>query len=311
MARVGSSLLTAPATEVIRDAELDLVTWSPEQQFTTYVDVTVRHPCCPHLVRKAAMMNDVAALSGESDKRKRYPPKGSTVVTPFALETYGRLGPAAEEFLRTLATAAERRDALRAVPPKARIQTWYTQLSRVLARAAARTILEARGAYTRHPRGAADAAEHSPTQPAGPMEACSRATLLAAAASNRATVLRMRLLAAAACRPSTSTNRPDLRRPPGLAGALARLTSPHGADYAAADAPAMPAKASAANATLTAHTAEGQAMTSHLVPGGQPQAVDLHVQGLIFADVALEHRVGAQPVQTSTSSSDRADCGSC
>ena len=180
----------------------------------------------------------------------------------------------------------------------------------MLARAAARTILEARGAYTRHPRGAANAEEHSPTPAAGPMETCSRAALVAAAASNRAAVLRMRLLAAAACRPSAGITRPGLQHAPGPAGGLAWPTGPHGAAAAEEAATALPAAAPEARVALGAHATEGEGGSS-LAPGGQPQAVDFHVQGLIFADVALEHRVGAQHVQTSMSGSDRADRGSC
>ena len=73
----------------------------------TYVDVTVRHSVPgdgSRLLAIAAGQDGAVARDAEGDKRRRYP-DGRTPwrVLPFAVETYGRFGPAALTHLRGLA----------------------------------------------------------------------------------------------------------------------------------------------------------------------------------------------------------------
>ena len=80
-----------------------------------YVDVVVKHPRAKHLVGSAADLDGAAAKAGEADKRRRYPARpefGLSEVVPFAVESFGRLGPAAERLLkeaRHRVVAADRR----------------------------------------------------------------------------------------------------------------------------------------------------------------------------------------------------------
>ena len=80
-----------------------------------YVDVVVKHPRAKHLVGSAADLDGTAAKAGEADKRRRYPARpefGLSEVVPFAVESFGRLGPAAERLLkeaRHRVVAADRR----------------------------------------------------------------------------------------------------------------------------------------------------------------------------------------------------------
>ena len=62
---------------------------------------------------------------------------------------FGRLGSDSERYLDLLASAAEERDVQRAVAPRQRTRAWTTQLSLVLFRATARSLLESTGVYSR------------------------------------------------------------------------------------------------------------------------------------------------------------------
>ena len=133
----------------VLEAELDLVTWAPTPTLTKYIDVTVRHPLVQRYFPKSATVDSHANLVATQDKVRRYPPTAGIQVTPFAVETFGRLAPSSEKFLKTIADAAEQHDIRKAIPPVRRLKHWTVQLSRVLFRAAARSILEAQGCYTR------------------------------------------------------------------------------------------------------------------------------------------------------------------
>ena len=133
----------------ILDAELDLSTWSPDSKLTTFVDVTVRHPLADRYVHRAARVDNAANDRAATEKRSRYPTSQGVKVTPFPCEVYGRLGRDAEKYLELLSAAAEGRDRLRSLAPRARIQGWTVQISRVLFRAVAQAIREAEGSYTR------------------------------------------------------------------------------------------------------------------------------------------------------------------
>ena len=68
-----------------------------------WVDVTVRHPLAgsPAEVQRAAKRAGEAARRGEREKHTRYPGDG---LTAFAVESYGRVGAEARQWLKKLAT---------------------------------------------------------------------------------------------------------------------------------------------------------------------------------------------------------------
>ena len=67
-----------------------------------WVDVTVRHPACgsPAEVSQAGRRAGEAARRAERQKHARYP---GDALPAFAVETYGRLGAEARQWLRRLA----------------------------------------------------------------------------------------------------------------------------------------------------------------------------------------------------------------
>ena len=71
--------------------------------FRRYADVTIRHPRAVRHVGSAADRDGAAAGEGEAAKLARYPAvadAGLEAVVPFAVETFGRLGPQALGLLR-------------------------------------------------------------------------------------------------------------------------------------------------------------------------------------------------------------------
>eukprot|EP00973_Karenia_brevis_P036494 5032248-Karenia_brevis.AAC.1 len=87
----------------ITEAILDVVMSLPGGLVTSYYDVTIR---CPHSVRNnqghrvAALRPSVSAADGEMEKLTRY----GRQVLPVSVETYGRMGRASMEALRTTST---------------------------------------------------------------------------------------------------------------------------------------------------------------------------------------------------------------
>ena len=98
-----------------------------------YVDVTIRHPRAVKYVQRAAVNDGAAAAVAEAAKCSRYPAvaaAGLRPVVPFALETYGRLGPSAQRLLRQAsARAIERDERLRGWAAQALSQRWLALLS--------------------------------------------------------------------------------------------------------------------------------------------------------------------------------------
>ena len=99
----------------------------------SYIDLTVRHPLAAKYRARAAREDGAAAKIAENAKRIRYPAvaaAGLLPAEPFAVETFGRLGPAA---LKLLHSARQRRveaDAsLRGWAGCALFQRWLAVLS--------------------------------------------------------------------------------------------------------------------------------------------------------------------------------------
>ena len=131
------------------DAELDVVTWSPEPGLSLQLDVSVRHPAADRYIKQSRRTDGAAARKAEQEKQARYPSRNGIRVATFAIETFGRLGNEASETMQKLATAAAERDELRGMQVRNRVRRWQVQMSRTLFRATARTLLESTGAYVK------------------------------------------------------------------------------------------------------------------------------------------------------------------
>ena len=110
------------------------------------VDVTIRHPTVSRYQPKSSREAAAAATMAEKDKQQRYPPTQGRVVTPFAMETWGRLGNDAEEMLTTLAAEATRhaRRHGHVVTAGSFMRRWRASLDASLQRGVAAALLAAR-----------------------------------------------------------------------------------------------------------------------------------------------------------------------
>jgi hypothetical protein len=98
-----------------------------------FYDVTICHARAKHVVRRAAEQDAAAARAGEDRKRDRYPAlpaAGLHEVLPFAVETFGRLGPSAMGILQDARMRiAERDDRCRGWASAALQARWFGQIS--------------------------------------------------------------------------------------------------------------------------------------------------------------------------------------
>ena len=127
-----------------RDAILDIWATGSAWMGDVVIDVTVRHPCSADLLRAAAETDGACAMDAERDKQKRYPPSAGIRVTTLAAETFGRLGPEAEELLANAAAATVRRNQSRGLPAGRPLQRWRAAISAFVAKSVARTIRSAK-----------------------------------------------------------------------------------------------------------------------------------------------------------------------
>jgi hypothetical protein len=104
----------------------------------SFVDVTVRHPGVVKYRQRAALVDGHAASVAEGAKRQRYPAlaaAGLQEVIPFAVETYGRLGPSACRLLKQARHRLAEGDArFRSWAGAALLQRWQALLSCALQR---------------------------------------------------------------------------------------------------------------------------------------------------------------------------------
>ena len=110
------------------------------------IDVTLRHPMASAYQPSAATCDAAAAVRAEAEKIKRYLPNGGRSVIPFAMETWGRLGPQAEELLEILAAEATRHAERRghATTACAFKRRWLATLDAALQKAMASALASAR-----------------------------------------------------------------------------------------------------------------------------------------------------------------------
>jgi hypothetical protein len=120
-----------------REAVLDVWAYGIPELPDLLLDVTVRHPCAARYRPAAERTPASAASKAEAEKRERYPPAGGRQVWPVAHETWGRLGPAAEQLLQLCASAAARRAHRRGKVSGGELRRWRARLDGCLQRAVA------------------------------------------------------------------------------------------------------------------------------------------------------------------------------
>ena len=138
------------------DAVLDIWAFGTLDVSDLLIDVTLRHPMAATYQPVASRSVGHAASAGVQQKMQRYPAAGGRTVTPFAIETWGRLDAGAEVLLETWAAAATRREALRgrASPPGGCLKRWRAALDAVVQRGVALALLAARAGLAGRPHRA-------------------------------------------------------------------------------------------------------------------------------------------------------------
>ena len=139
----------APVAELTTEnaeAILDVWCFGCHEMPDLLLDITIRHPAAASYLTSAAATPGFTAESAEKDKISRYPPRKGRSVVPFAVETWGRLGNAAEEVLQKLAAAATRHAWRRGQCTEAgsRLKRWRAVLDASLHRSMATMLLAAR-----------------------------------------------------------------------------------------------------------------------------------------------------------------------
>lgn len=110
------------------------------------MDVTIRHPMASKYQPDASRIAGSAAKDGESGKFARYPAKDNRTITPFAVETWGRLGEYAEDLLQELACEATRHARLRgqAATPSNFLRRWRAAMDACLHKGIVNSLQSAR-----------------------------------------------------------------------------------------------------------------------------------------------------------------------
>ena len=113
------------------------------------MDVTIRHPCALKYHVAAARADGAAALEAERNKRVRYPAlavQGLAAVTPFAMESFGRLGQAALVLLGEARHRVEERSGRHAAGVVT--SRWHGWLQCQLVRAQHEALIAMMGAHS-------------------------------------------------------------------------------------------------------------------------------------------------------------------
>ena len=130
---------------LVSDAVSDVWAFGTSEVPDLSVDVTIAQPMAATYQPHAAETAGHAASAAEGRKAHRYPAAGGRVVTPFASETWGRLGAEAECLLQNLAAAASRHAAHRGQFQLATacLRRWRAALDAVAQRGVAMSLLSA------------------------------------------------------------------------------------------------------------------------------------------------------------------------
>ena len=133
----------------VEQARLDNRFEGPPSDPLIYGDVVVTHPEGSACLRKAADEDGAAAAGAAKDKHRRYPawalPGGRLI--PFSVETFGRWGKEALDFLRSAADAVAEQNpqvACRGHWGKVSLlNAWHSRLSLALQKGDAKCLLQA------------------------------------------------------------------------------------------------------------------------------------------------------------------------
>ena len=138
-----------PGTEAAVEARLDVRLCIPTTLGTgavadEWVDVTVTHPWKAATRHKAATEPGTAARQAAERKAKRYGPgSGGVRVRPFAVETWGRLGPEASELLQVLSAAWAAKVHAHPRRLAQQVVRWKENIGAAVVRAMASTVAHA------------------------------------------------------------------------------------------------------------------------------------------------------------------------
>ena len=145
-AHVRREAFVAAFSTLRQEAWLDIWAFAGLQIQDLLVDVTVRHPMVAAYQPAASSQDGVAAIVAEGKKQVRYPPRAGRAVTPFAVETWGRLGPHAEQLLQLLAGEATRYARRRghSATAGAFLRKWRATLNALLQKSVAKSLRAAR-----------------------------------------------------------------------------------------------------------------------------------------------------------------------
>jgi hypothetical protein len=121
----------------VKEAVLDVWAYGIQELPDLLLDITVRHPRAARYRPAAETTAAAAASKAESEKLERYPAANGREVWPVAHETWGRLGPAAEQLLQLCASAAARRAHRRGKVSGGELKRWRARLDGCLQRSVA------------------------------------------------------------------------------------------------------------------------------------------------------------------------------
>ena len=99
--------------KTIAPGRLDVYAVGQAGLMEVLIDVAVKHPCTEALLAHAAERDGHAAKIAEDEKLREYFVPAGKKLTPFGVETFGRLGCAAEELLAKMQAVAANRSRLR------------------------------------------------------------------------------------------------------------------------------------------------------------------------------------------------------
>ena len=99
--------------ETVAPGRLDAHAFRPAGLMEVMVDVAVKHPCTESLHARAALQSGFASDVAEGEKLRDYRVPPGKVLTPFGVETLGRVGRCVEAFLQRRQTATTNRARLR------------------------------------------------------------------------------------------------------------------------------------------------------------------------------------------------------
>ena len=121
------------------------------------IDVAVKHPCTAQLMQHAATTDGYAAKLAERETLEEHTFPGGKTLTPFGVETFGRLGAAAEELLGKMQAVAANRSRLRGGGAHRIVERLRGKIDALVCRQASRMCvmaehgLEGSGPYRRVP----------------------------------------------------------------------------------------------------------------------------------------------------------------